>query len=69
MRNLAKETLASIASPNVTPLWLLVFLRLARATEADYAKAWKMLPSPLPEGERCPSIVEAAAVLALHRLG
>lgn len=68
MRSLAREARASIRHPNVTPPWLLFFLRLVRASRGDYAMAWRQLPAHLPRGVCCPSLVECAAVLAAHHL-
>lgn len=68
MRNLAQEARALVADTKVTPPWLLYFLRLANASQGDYAKAWKMLPHHLPKAVRCPTMHECAAVLAIHHL-
>lgn len=68
MHSLTKQARALVENPKVTPPWLLYFLRLARAAQGDYAKAWRMLPDHLPKGIRCPSMLECAAVLTIHRL-
>ena len=68
MRNLAQEARALVADPKVTPPWLLYFLRLANAANGNYAWAWKMLPDQLPKTMRRPTLLECAAVLAIHGL-
>ena len=70
MRMKLTEAQQMVAIENVTPIWLLVFLRLVRG-EADgsFARAFAMLPSALPTLAPCPTKVEAAVVLAYHRLG
>lgn len=65
----AKQARALVAFSNVTPVWLLIFLRLVKQhTGGDYAKAWTMLPSHLPQDMKPPTIEEMAAVLAYHHL-
>lgn len=68
MRTLAQHARATVALSNVTPTWLLIFLRLAGGRHGDYAKAWKMLPDHLPGTVSCPTMFECAATLAHHRL-
>lgn len=59
-----------VAIEKVTPIWLLVFLRLVRGdADGSFARAFAMLPSALPALAPCPSKVEVAVVLAYHRLG
>lgn len=68
MRSLAQEAARAFPQNNVTPPWLLFFMRRLRATNGHYALAWRLLPCDLPPGVQMPSVVECAAVLARHRL-
>lgn len=68
MRSLAQEALSIVASPVVTPPWLLYFMRIAKAVHGDYAEAWVRLPDHLPRNVRCPTMPECVAALAAHGL-
>lgn len=68
MHSPAREACTAFPPSNVTPPWLLFFLRRLRACNGHYALAWSLFPGDLPPGVPRPSVVEGAAVLACHRL-
>lgn len=68
MHKLAREAAIAFPPTNVTPPWLLFFLRRLRACNGHYALAWRLFPGDMPPDMECPSIYEGAAVLARHRL-
>ena len=69
MRLTMKEVQQIVATANVTPVWLLPFMRLVKGpAQGDYAKAYAMLPYHLPKRVRRPSTAVVAVVLAQHNL-
>lgn len=69
MLNSCWEARAKTPFSNVTPVWLLPYMRLIKGTaKGDHAEAWKRLPMHLPQGEKLPSVQEAAIILLDHKL-
>ena len=68
MRLNARQIRSLTPGATVTPPWLLFFMRELRASNGNYALAWRQLPRHLPRGVACPSVAECAAALAVHHL-
>lgn len=68
MRTPTPDAPLLVECSNVTPPWLLIFLRLAGGQRGNYARAWIRLPASLPAAIRCPTFYEMVAVLAYHDL-
>lgn len=65
-----KEIHQIIAYPNVTPVWLLPYMRMLRGpAQGDYLRAYKLLRYVLPRNVRLPSKEIVSLVLARHELG
>ncbi|PRA86938.1 hypothetical protein CQ054_07000 [Ochrobactrum sp. MYb29] len=69
MSRYAHHIIPTVVYSNVTPVWLLSFWRLVKGEAmGNYAAAWRALPQHLPRFAHCPSVEEAAIVLAQHGL-
>lgn len=69
MRISKREAQQIIAYSNVTPVWLLPYLRLLKgAAGYDYCIAYELLPHYLPKGVSCPTRAMVAVVLTYHQI-
>lgn len=64
-----REAQQLVAYPNVTPVWLLPFLRLLKTrARGSFAVAYELLPLYLPKRVRRPSRDAVALVMVYHGL-